>query len=148
MDAADPTPEDVFEAIHTVMHLVRGQHHREQSDGADALTRMDGKVLSFFARNAGATQKDLATHSGRDKGQLARLIAGLRERGLLEGHPDADDGRNICLHLTDQGRLAQRQMQRQSRRAYERAAQSLTGEERRQLVRLLGKIGEGLAPRA
>ena len=147
MDAVGPTPEDVFEAIHAVMHLVRGRHHREQADGAETLTRMDGKVLSFFARNAGATQKDLAAHSGRDKGQLARLIAGLRERGLLEGQPDADDRRNIRVHLTDQGHVAHRQMQRQSRRAYERAAQSLTGEERRQLVLLLGKIGEGLAQR-
>jgi hypothetical protein len=35
---------------------------------------MEGKVLGFFARHPGATQRDLAQHSGRDKAQLARLI--------------------------------------------------------------------------
>jgi DNA-binding MarR family transcriptional regulator len=50
---------------------------------------MEGKVLGYFCRHPGNTQSDLAQHSGRDKAQLTRLIARLKEAGLLEARADA-----------------------------------------------------------
>lgn len=141
---AEPSAEDVIEAVHTVMHLVRARQYRTQRADEAALTHMDGKVLGYFARHPGATQKELAAHSGRDKGQLARLIAGLRERGLIEGEADAADRRAIRLRLTAEGRAAQQALQRQARRASEQAVAGLDGGERRQLVALLGKLRERL----
>lgn len=141
---AEPSAEDVIEAVHTVMHLVRARQHRSPREDAPALTPMDGRVLGYFARHPGSTQKELAAHSGRDKGQLARLIAGLRERGLLDGEADAADRRSIRLQLTAEGRAVQQALQRQARRASEQAVAGLDGAERRQLVLLLGKLRERL----
>lgn len=142
-----PTAAQLFEEIHAVMHLYHGQHLRERHEGAAELTHMEGKVLGFFVRHAGATLKDLADRSGRDKGQLARLIAGLRQRGLLEGQPDEADRRHIRLHLTPEGRAAHRALNRHTQHVAELAAANLSVGERRQLSSLLLKIRGNLSVR-
>jgi DNA-binding MarR family transcriptional regulator len=134
------TGDDVLEAIHGVMHLARAQQYRALRDGLDGLTHMDGKVLGYFARHPGSTQSDLAAHSGRDKGQLARLVGGLRERGLLEAQEDATDRRSLRLTLTDAGRALQQTLQRRRRRQAEVAVNGLSADERRQLLGLLARI--------
>ena len=103
-ERAAVTGEDVFEAVHAVMHLFRSEQFRMLRDGPHDLTHMESKVLNFFARHPGATLRELAMQSGRDKGQLARLIGALKERGLLEARPDDADRRNILLQLTSDGR--------------------------------------------
>jgi len=128
---------DVFEAIHSVMHLYRAAQYRDSTHG---LTHMEGKVLGFFARSPGATQKDLAEHSGRDKGQLARLIGGLKERGLLEASTDEADRRSIRLQTTSAGRSELQRMQAQGRRQSSLALSGLDVEEQRLLLDLLTKV--------
>ena len=76
---------------------------------------MEHKVLGFFCRHPGATQSDLASHAGRDKSQLARLIAGLRARGLLDAQPDPGRPPQPALHPTAAARAAQQAAQRQAR---------------------------------
>lgn len=143
--STEPSADEVFESIHSIMHRYRALQYREQNAHGQPLTHMDGKVLAFFSRHAGATQKDLALHSGRDKGQLARLIAGLKDRGLIEGRPDEADRRNICLQLTADGKAVQRVLRAQARRVSQRAVSPLSADERKQLVALLRKIDEELS---
>ncbi|GGP22670.1 MarR family winged helix-turn-helix transcriptional regulator [Silvimonas iriomotensis] len=95
--------EAVFEAIHTVMHLYRSRQYRAMRDDAQELTHMEHKAMGFFARHPDATQSDLVAHSGRDKAQLARLIKGLKDRGLLDATPDPSDRRNVRLRLSAAG---------------------------------------------
>ena len=103
MDNPAPSAEDVVEALHQTMRALRAAHHRT---GEGELTHMDGRVLGFFAHHPGATQKDLGQHSGRDKGQLARLVQGLRARGLLAATPDPADRRHLRIALTPAGQGA------------------------------------------
>ena len=98
--SAELADDDVLELVHAVMHDYRSLQYRALRDGPHDITHMDSKVLAFFGRHPGATQSDLAQHSGRDKAQLARLIKGLREQGLLDGVADAADRRNLRLTLT------------------------------------------------
>nr|UZH23227.1 hypothetical protein [myxobacterium MSr12020] len=135
---------DVLESIHAVMHLFRAHQHRAVREGHQDLTPMEGKVLGFFARHPGATQSDLVAHTGRDKGQLARLIAGLKKRGLLEARPDEADRRNVRLQPTAEARSIHQAMQRHARRLSEVAVAGLSGEERRQLLELLARIRNNL----
>ncbi|MDM0043244.1 MarR family transcriptional regulator [Variovorax dokdonensis] len=136
--------DDVLEAIHAVMHRVRAFQHRVVEDLPGSPTPMDAKVLGFFARNPGATQSDLATHSGRDKGQLARLVGGLRERGLLQAQADASDRRNLRLALTDEGKALHEKLQRRRRKLAQVAADGLGEEEKQQLLALLTRVQENL----
>jgi DNA-binding MarR family transcriptional regulator len=136
-----PTADDVLEAVHAVMHAVRAAHH---AAGPDALAPMEARVLSFFARRPGATASELAAHSGRDKGQLARLVAQLRTRGLLEAQEDAEDRRSVRLQPTAAGRTAHQALQRQRRKLAALAAAGLSEAETRQLVSLLARVRANL----
>lgn len=143
MDHADGDG-DVLEAVHALMHRVRALQHRRLADDPQAPTPMEGRVLGFFARHPGATQTELAQHSGRDKGQLARLIAGLRERGLLLATPDEHDRRISRLQLSPQAEQLHRKLVAERRRLSEQAAAGLQADERRQLLALLDKLARHL----
>lgn len=138
--AGEVAPVDVVEAVHAVMHAFRARQYRLLRNGPHALTHLEGKVLGFFARHPGATQSELAVHSGRDKGQLARLIGGLKDQGLLQAEVDPADRRALRLRLTDAGAAVQQALQRRSRRLAAAAVGGLSADEQRQLLTLLGKL--------
>lgn len=144
-DAGDACAgDDVLELIHQVMHQYRSQQYRVLRGGPHDITHMDSKVLGFFGHRPGATQSDLVAHTGRDKAQVARLIKGLRERGLLDGEPDPADRRNVLLSLTAQGRAVQRALQRQASALGVRAVAGLSDSQRVQLVALLRQLQANL----
>jgi len=139
---------DLLELIHAVMHDYRSLQYQFLRDGPHDITHMDGKVLGFFAHRPGATQSDLALHSGRDKAQLARLVKGLREKGLLAAAADPGDRRNQRLSLTADGQAVQRALRLQAKRLRARAVTGLSAAEQAQLGELLGRVkgnlcGEG-----
>ena len=101
---------------------------------------MDARVLGYFGRHPGATQSDLAQHCGRDKAQLAQLLKGLRERGLLQGEVDDSDRRNTRLTLTAQGQAVQRSLRQQARRLEAKAVTSFSAAEHAQLLALLQRM--------
>lgn len=140
----ETSAEDVFEAVHSVMHRYRAEQHRAMQGSSNDLTHMDSKVLGFFARHPGTTQKELSAHTGRDKGQLARLIGGLKERGLLDARADETDRRSVRLQLTAEGRKAHLALQRRARALTEQAVANMSAEERRLIVALLSKLNANL----
>lgn len=136
--------DEVFDAIHTLMHLYRAQQYRVLRDSAHELTHLEGKVLGFFARHPGAMAGDLAAHSGRDKAQVARLMAGLKERGLLEVQPDDTDRRRQPIHLTPTGQAVHDTVQREGRHVVKRSLAGLSEAERAQLLGLLQRVRANL----
>ena len=106
---------------------------------------MEAKTLGFFASRPGATQSELVQHSGRDKGQVARLIAGLRERGLLEASADVADKRSVRLQVSAAGKALQQQVRKQAQRVSAQAVAGLDEAECRQLLALLDKLRDNLA---
>jgi DNA-binding MarR family transcriptional regulator len=142
---ASKADDGVLEIVHQVMHQYRAQQFRVLRDGPHDITHMDSKVLGYFGHHSGATQSDLAQHSGRDKAQLARLIKGLRDRGLLDGEPDPADRRNTRLSLTDAGQAVRRALQQQGKRLNAAAVAGMTVAEREQLTQLLLRVSQNLA---
>jgi DNA-binding MarR family transcriptional regulator len=142
---ASKADDGVLEIVHQVMHQYRAQQFRVLRDGPHDITHMDSKVLGYFGHHPGATQSDLAQHSGRDKAQLARLIKGLRDRGLLDGEPDPADRRNTRLSLTDAGQAVRRALQQQGKRLNAAAVAGMTVAEREQLTQLLLRVSQNLA---
>jgi len=140
-DASDA----VFGLIHSIMHLFRSQQYRVLRNVPREMTHMEGKLLGFFARHPGATLSDLAAHSGRDKGQLARLIKSLKAGGLLsiqEG--EKKDRRSVRLELTHAGRSVHKTLQRRSGRLAKLAINGLGSTERSQLLTLLQRVRTNL----
>lgn len=137
-------PDEIFEAIHAIMHLFRSEQYRALRDGPYGLTHMEGKILAFLARNDGTTLSELVAHSGRDKSQLARLIKSLREQGLLQGQNDKEDRRSVRLTLTSEGRAIHQYLQHQVGRLSKVAVTGLGAEELRNLLALLQKVRSNL----
>jgi DNA-binding MarR family transcriptional regulator len=137
--------DEVFDLIHTIMHLFRSQQYRGLPDGSCHMTHMEGKLLGFFARYPGATLSDLVAHSARDKGQLARLIKSLKEGGLLSVQKDRKtDRRSVGLELTRAGHTVHRTLHRQSKRLAMLAVKDLDSEKHHQLLVLLRQIRNNL----
>nr|WP_316638734.1 MarR family transcriptional regulator [uncultured Roseateles sp.] len=135
--------DEVMDLVHTVMHQFRSQQYQVLREGHD-ITHMESKVLGFFGRHPGGTQSDLVQHSGRDKAQLARLIKGLKERGLLLAESDEADRRNIRLRLSPEGEALLQALQGQARVLGARAVQGLSNEEQAQLAALLHRVKQNL----
>jgi DNA-binding MarR family transcriptional regulator len=139
-DQSADSASAVFDAIHDIMHLYRAQQYRALRDGPHDLTHMEAKVLGYFMRHPGATQSDLTAHSGRDKAQLARLIRGLRDKGLLEAAVDEADRRSTRLRVSEAGKAIARTVQKRGEQLAQLAAAGLDDGERRQLLALLAKV--------
>lgn len=137
-------PADVLEAIHALMHQARARQHRLLREAGHELTPMEARVLGFFARHPGATLTELAEHSGRDKGQLTRLVQGLRERGLLVATPDEADRRVTRLTLGTEAQALHQAVMRQRKRLADAAVAGLSEQERATLMTLLARIATNL----
>lgn len=135
---------DLLEALQSVMHAARARHHQALRDAGLGLTPLEARLLGFFARRPGATLTELAEHTGRDKGQLARLVQALRDRGLLLAEADARDGRVTRLSLSPEARAMHETVLRQRRREAEAAASGLSAAERETLLDLLARLRANL----
>jgi DNA-binding MarR family transcriptional regulator len=136
--------DGVLDLIHTIMHQFRSQQFQALREDSYDLTPMESRVLGFFERHPGGTQSDLARHSGRDKAQVTRLIAGLRERGLLQGEADAADRRNTRLSLTAAGLAAQQQIKRHAEELNVQALEGLDAAQQQILKDLLLRVKNNL----
>ena len=131
------SPCEIFEEIHAVMHLLRAEQFQVFRDCPYKLTHMEGQVLGYLARKPGATLSDLVVHSGRDKGQLAKLVKALREHGLIEAVEDETDRRSVKLRLTACGEKVQRKLEAELCKATQMALGTLTQADLGELLRLL-----------
>jgi DNA-binding MarR family transcriptional regulator len=135
---------EVMESMHTIMHLFRSRRQRSLRGEDHELVHMEVKVLGFFARHPGATQSDLAIHSGRDKAQLARLVRGLRERGLLAAETDAADRRSTRLRLSAAGQALHAGLYRHDGDLAASALAGLSELEQATLLGLLARVRANL----
>jgi DNA-binding MarR family transcriptional regulator len=142
--SCNQSEDDILELIHSIMHQYRSQQYQVLRDGQYDITHMEKKVLSFFERHPASTQSDLARHSGRDKAQLARLIKGLRDTGLLASVADEADRRNVKLTLTADGQAVQSALHQQGKILTTKALQGLTRDEQSQLMALLTRVHDNL----
>jgi DNA-binding MarR family transcriptional regulator len=139
-----PSAQDVFEAIHAIMHLYRARQMRAPAGLEPELTHMEGKVLGFFARHPGATLSDLVAHSGRDKAQLTRLIKGLRDKDFLVAQLDEVDRRLTRLRLSGTGEALHAQRHRIGAEAAALALEGVSEAERAKLLALLERVRANL----
>jgi len=133
-------PAAVLESVQAVAHLMRSRQLQVLRGGEDDVTPLESRVLFYFARHPGGTLGDLAEHAGRDKGQLGRLLGGLRERGWLRSEIDPDDRRVVRLFLTDEALEREHAMLGYRKALAAAAVRGLTSAERQQLVALLERV--------
>ena len=137
--------QEIFESIHSLMHLYRSRMHRVLRDTSLDLSHMENKVLGFFARHPNSTLSALAEHSSRDKAQLTRLIRVLKDKGLIEENRDLNDRRKILLNLTSKGQSVYEVLHKESLTVCKDAVIGLDADECHSLIQLLDKLKKNLS---
>jgi DNA-binding MarR family transcriptional regulator len=118
---------------------------REQSDGGD-LTSAQKSVLLRLERDGPATGSALARAEAMRPQSMGAIIAALEAAGYVAGAPDAADGRQTIISLTDHFRDWASAARAARQDWLQRSLQArLTVQERRQLthaVELLKRLGD------
>lgn len=93
--------EDAHELQVAVMRLSR-RLRAERGDHGLTLTQL--ACLATLHRHGAMTPGDLAAHERVQPPSMTRTVNGLAERGLVSRAGNPDDGRQILISLTEEGR--------------------------------------------
>jgi DNA-binding MarR family transcriptional regulator len=110
-----------------VMRLAR-RMRAERGDHGLTLTQL--AVLATLSRHGQMSPSDLAAHERVQPPSMTRTINGLVDLGLVERSPDPDDGRQVRVDLTHEGRTLLAQDRAQREEWLSRQMADLTPEER------------------
>lgn len=86
------------------------------------------------------TAQDVARVTGRPRNSISRAVHRMLEEELIARAPDPEDGRQAMLTVTPKGRALVDTIMPLFRQRQEALLAPLSGEERQQLDRLLGKL--------
>lgn len=131
---------EVFDRMHGLMHSQGRYMQQAVSADGNGLGPMEMRCLRHVAHHEGTTQSDLVVHSGRDKAQIARLVKGLIERGLVQSQPHPQDGRSQVLSATPEGLALQRKMQAHRARFETQLLAGFSADETALLIELLTRL--------
>jgi DNA-binding MarR family transcriptional regulator len=105
-DAASRQSEALKALISLFGGMKQALRHQLQGDGVHVAAPMLLRMLQLCERHPGITQQGLAQLTGRDKGQVARLVKQLLDDGLLTRDAHPDDKRSHRLRPTIAGQAA------------------------------------------
>ncbi|GAA3660794.1 MarR family transcriptional regulator [Nonomuraea antimicrobica] len=86
-------------------------------EGEGGLSSAQASVLTRLSKLGPASASELAAAERVRPQSMAKIVVSLERAGLLERHPDPDDGRRQVITLTEAGRTW-RQGDRQAREAW------------------------------
>jgi DNA-binding MarR family transcriptional regulator len=90
---------------------------RLRQQAAHDLTPSQSAVLAAIARYGPLTSSKLAEHERISRPTVTRIVAKLKDRGLVEFAPDAEDGRSYRIAVSANG-SAFRELRSASKNAY------------------------------
>ena len=140
MPASRNLANDAWEALLSAHAVLMKQFAAE--DIWDDISMRDYDVLYTLSKCDGPLRlSELNRHVLLSQPALSRLADRLAERGLIERHADAADGRCVLLSLTEAGRDRQREVGREHARSVARAVTAeLDPGELRQLEQICLKL--------
>jgi len=108
------------------------------------------QIMLILDTGGGVSQQELCAAAGIDSGNMVELLDGLEALGYAARSPDARDRRRHVVSITGRGRSALAELRPAVGEYTDGFLSPLTGREREQLTRSLGKlyatIGDGIRP--
>jgi DNA-binding MarR family transcriptional regulator/GNAT superfamily N-acetyltransferase len=108
----------------------------------------EARVLYELATRQRPLAKEITQELGMDAGYLSRILSKFQEGGLLKRSASLDDGRQVHLTLTKEGRAAFRNLNARSDRQASSILGALAPASRHELIRSMRAIEEILAAKA
>lgn len=144
-EASDPTTDELAEALLLAVHALQ-QHGHRRLEADPVLRKMSmprARVLMVLEHAAGrpVRMSDLAAALGVTARNVTTIVDGLEHEGYVARRPDPTDRRATLLELTDFGCSHIDRVQQLHCQVGEAIFAPLDIAERRELVRLLRKIG-------
>jgi DNA-binding MarR family transcriptional regulator len=104
-DGEQDISETALQAAHDVW-VVFGRLRRRLAalDGEGGLSAAQTSVLTRLSKDGPASASDLAAVERVRPQSIAKIVVVLEEAGLVERHPDPEDGRRQLVTLTELGR--------------------------------------------
>jgi DNA-binding MarR family transcriptional regulator len=99
-------PDAIAAALHASISALLRRIRQVPTQGE--LTMPERTALSHLERSGPTTSSALAREVQVTAQTMGTTIGALRDRGLVERHPDPDDGRRVVLKVTDTGLRALR----------------------------------------
>ena len=144
--AFDPTANEVFLHLLRTADLVFEETNQFLTQHNISQGRFTVMMLLHRPWVESCTPASLADESGVTRATMTGLIDTLEKDGMVARQADTHDRRTIHVRLTEQGRATLEAMLPDYFRCVSRILQPLNQRERKELVRLLQKLQEGLTP--
>ncbi|MFV3075264.1 MarR family winged helix-turn-helix transcriptional regulator [Niveispirillum fermenti] len=135
--------EAVAEQIHLIRRLYQARLARAYSNAAPDMVYMAGRILDYIGRHPGCVQSEIAAYFRRDKGQVAKIIANLRNQNLIEMQAGSNRRRQQLV-LTARGQEIRLRSQQERHHVAQLGVVHLDMAERQLLVDLLDRMRRGL----
>lgn len=108
------------------------------------LTPEQWSVLDRLAEQDGISQRELAGRTFKDQPTTARILDKLMALGLVRRNDSTSDRRAFAIVITDSGRELRERILPVAEAMNDDAGRGLSGEERRQLFRMLNHLQENM----
>ena len=115
---------------------------------ASRFSLTESRLLWELAHRPGLNARDLARELALDTGYLSRLLAGLRNQGLVRAQRSQQDGRQWQLSLSAAGRRAFAPLDQASQAQAQSLLQPLSGPQRQELLYATQRVRQLLSSEA
>lgn len=95
--------DEILELVSELSWTYRAEIRRLAALDEPQLAPFQNEVIGLLGRNPGATPNLLSELTGRDRGQITRLLVELEKMGLVGREKSPADGRSVILSLTTKG---------------------------------------------
>lgn len=124
------------------LHILEkyGHRFRKQAFEPYGLKRNDHRYLLTITKQPGISQENLANHLLLDKGNVARQLATLEERGYISRQVSEKDKRIIELYPTNEGKLLADKIRKALNTWDNYLSECLSDEEEEMMTKILNKL--------
>lgn len=143
----EPTPQASLQTLMSLFNGIKRSFHHALGDDSPVPPQLL-RLLQMCEGQPGITQQQLARQSGRDKGQIARMVRDLLDTGLLQREDHPEDRRSHCLRPTRAGQAAVRRFEQAESLVAEQLFGDMNNRELTQLQQQLSRLRERVAARA